>query len=450
MTTEHYRCPHCGTVYDNELITRVHVTRAEDDQHANRNGLMPECKIEVVDADGTVIDHRTRQPDAIDLSTLTRDDFPDELSSKRTDAVLVAAHHPDVTTRTELTDLIEEELADTDREPPADWTVRLALDAFYHPHESSMPTDESFSEIPVLQQAVIIANLTLPEASIAEVADRVGCAASYPPQVMERRQYLADAFTDRQDEGETLAAIVRDELSATQLEKLVDSGHVDDIPIDVGSSEEKHATQGRDAATRTTSERLDSDWGEPTDDHGVMTASPPLSSTDGKNNESKQTSQDAGQATTQPASDELSTEEAADSDRQTEEGVDTTTEAATVTHTAAETLNAAPGGNSTSKRAGTEATDSGPLGEEPLQQPPQSAGGMNAVAGDTTNNCPHLTLLCQVEQLKANLSFFRNAISPVDETPEEKSPVVGLAEQTEAQCDQIIKQIKEDTDVHRG
>lgn len=72
------------------------------------------------------------------------------------------------------------------------------------------------------------------------------------------------------------------------------------------------------------------------------------------------------------------------------------------------------------------------------------------MAGDTTNNRPHLTLLCQVEQLKANLSFFRNAISPVDETPDKKSPVVGLAKQTETQCDQIIKQIKEDTDVHRG
>ena len=446
MTTEHYRCPHCGTVYDNELITRVHVTRADDDQHANRNGLMPECEIEVVDDDGTVIDHRTRQPDAIDLSTLTRDDFPDDMTSKRRDAVLVAAHHPDVTTRTELTELIEEELADTDREPPADWTVRRALDAFYHPHESSMPTDESFSEIPTLQQAVILANLTLPEASIAEVADRVGCAASYPPQVMERRQYLADAFTDRQAEGETLAAIVRDELSATQVAELVDSGHLDDIPIDVGSSEETHATPDREDEPSPTSERLDSDWGTPTDDHGVMTASPSLSSADDDDHKSNQTSQDAGQVTTQPASDEPSTEEATESERQADNDVET----ATVTHTAAETLDATSDGGSASATAGTEGTHSGPRTEEPPQQPSQPASGMDAVAGDAGSDHPHMTLLCQVEQLKANLSFFRNAISPVDETPDEKSPVVGLAEQTEAQCDQIIQQIREEMDVHRG
>ena len=156
--------------------------------------------------------------------------------------MLVAAHHPDVTIRSELTDFIEEELADTDRDSPADWTVRRALDAFYRPHESSMPTDESFSEIPVLQQAIIIANLTLPEASIAEVTDRVGCAASYPPQVMERWQYLIDAFSDRQAKGNTLAAIVRDELPAAHIEHLVEIGHLDDIPIDVGSSEERHTT----------------------------------------------------------------------------------------------------------------------------------------------------------------------------------------------------------------
>jgi hypothetical protein len=105
-----------------------------------------------------------------------------------------------------------------------------------------MPTDESFSEIPVLQQAIIIANPTLPEASIAEVADRIGCAASYPPKVMERRQYLVDAFGDRQAEGNTLAAIVRDKLFAAHIEDLVESGYLDDIPIDVGSSEERHTT----------------------------------------------------------------------------------------------------------------------------------------------------------------------------------------------------------------
>jgi hypothetical protein len=263
---------------------------------------------------------------------------------------------------------------------------------------------------------------------------------------MERRQYLADAITDRQAEGETLAAIVRDELSATQVKELVDSGHLDEIPIDVGPPEETHATPDRDGEPSTMSERLDSDWGTPTDDHGVMTASPSLSSADDDDHKSNQTSQDAGQVTTQPASDEPSTEEATESERQADNDVET----ATVTHTAAETLDATSDGGSASATAGTEGTHSGPRTEEPPQQPSQPASGMDAVAGDAGSDHPHMTLLCQVEQLKANLSFFRNAISPVDETPDEKSPVVGLAEQTEAQCDQIIQQIREEMDVHRS
>ena len=31
MTTEHYRCEHCCTVYDHELLTRVHITRSDDE-----------------------------------------------------------------------------------------------------------------------------------------------------------------------------------------------------------------------------------------------------------------------------------------------------------------------------------------------------------------------------------------------------------------------------------
>ena len=145
-------------------------------------------------------------------------------------------------------------MADTDRDPPAHWTVGRALDEFYRPHESSLSTDESFSEISVLQQAIIIANPTLPEASIAEVADRVDCAEGYLSRVMERRQYLVEAFADRQAEGESLAAIVHDELPATRLKELIESGHLDEVPIDVGSSPERHATQDGDAATATTVE----------------------------------------------------------------------------------------------------------------------------------------------------------------------------------------------------
>ena len=63
MTTEHYRCEHCGTVYDHELLTRVHITRSDDEAHRNHSGLMPECEIEVVDASGTLRERRSRRPE---------------------------------------------------------------------------------------------------------------------------------------------------------------------------------------------------------------------------------------------------------------------------------------------------------------------------------------------------------------------------------------------------
>jgi len=197
---------------------------------------------------------------------------------------------------------------------------------------------------------------------------------------------------------------------------------------------------GREYEPSPTSERLDSDWGAPTDDHGVMTASPPLSSTSDEHTKSEQISQDAGQATTQPAGDKPTTEEAADSESQPVEGVETATETTTETHTATGMLDATSDGGTASTTAGSETVETGASGAEL----PQSAGGGDSVAGDATRGHGYGALLRDVWQLKSNFRFFRQSLSPVDETPHEKSLVIGLTERTEAQCDRIIQRTEEE------
>jgi hypothetical protein len=425
MTPDHYRCPHCDAAYDHELLARIHVTRADDDQHANRNGLMPECEIELVDNTGTVIDRQSRRPETIDLDSLTRDDFPDELSSKRTDAVLVAAHHPDVTTRSELTELIKRELADTDRDPPAERTVGRVLESFYHPHKDTLSEQKSFAEIPTLQQAIIIANLTLPDASIADVAQRVDCSDSYPPQVMRRREYLVTAFEDRLAEGDSLAEIVTDELSPTRQQNLRDSGHLTDVPIQLESPDETHTSETPPETTDTESERLDSDWGSPTDEHAVMTATPPLPATETETDGGSHSSQPVTQQTDKPVVETNATDEAikADTDTETPTGESPATRDAAVDDAA----------------AGTDASQS------PRDETETTGGGSTAVTEQTTSQ----TVVRQLQELKSNLEFFRDAVAPVDEPSPEKAMLIRLTENTEAQCEQIIQQVTEHTDVRR-
>lgn len=422
MTTDYYRCPHCNAAYDHELLVRVHVTRADDEQHANRNGLMPECEIDVVDDTGTVIDRRSRRPETINLDSLTRDDFPDELSSKRTDAVLVAAHYPEVTTRSELTKLIEQELADTDRDPPAERTVGRALDSFYHPHRDTTPEEKSFAEIPTLQQAVIIANLTLPDASIADIAQRVDCSESYPPQVMRQREYLVSAFEDRLAEGSSLTEIVTDELSPTLQEKLRDSGHLADVPIQLESPDETHATaESPPETTATKSERLDSDWGSPTDEHAVMTATPPLPATETETDGGSQSSQPVTQQAAKPVVENNATDKDTDTD--------TPADGSTPTRDT----------DADDVAARTDATQS------PSDENGTTGVGSTAVTEQTT----YQTVVRQLQELKSNLEFFRDAVAPVDQPSQEKAILIRLTENTETQCEHIIQQVTENTDVRR-
>lgn len=403
MTTEHYRCEHCGTVYDHELLTRVHITRSDDEAHRNHSGLMPECEIEVVDASGTLRERRSRRPEEIDPTTLTREDIPTDLSPKRTDAVLVAAHNPETSSHATLTHLVETALADTDRDPPSKRTVSRALAAFYRPHEDEGPRTRPFGALSPLQQAIIVATLAKPAASAAEIARWADCSESYPPMVRSRRADIIESFKQRLADGESLATIVTETLTTAQQEALAESGHFDAVPVDIEGAAEKDPDAGETAAaTDAMLGARSDDWGAPTADNSVMSATPGGTlSTEG----------DGGNT----ASHEMTA--AAD---------DTPTATGAAESAAAPTP---PGTNSNS----------------------DAVAATTQSSGDATDGEADIipVVVQRLERLATNLRFFRASIEPIDAPSDEREMLMRLAENTEKQCDQIIHEVTTNTDARR-
>lgn len=94
-----YSCPYCEYVKKSERVVRTHISRAEDAQHGNRNGFMPEVSIEALDKDGNVIEEVER--DSAELATDSHDSgeistslFPDGLSDMQNQILQKAITNP--------------------------------------------------------------------------------------------------------------------------------------------------------------------------------------------------------------------------------------------------------------------------------------------------------------------------------------------------------------------
>ena len=273
-----YRCPHCNASYHDERHTRVHITRADDDSHANRNGAMPEEAIEVINHAGDVVDTISRRPEEVDFTDVTCADFPDDLSAKRVQTLVVAAHNPTVTTRRRITELVRERL-DTDEaetEAPTERTVGRALDDFYYPHEDGDDeTGTELAELTTLQQAIIITHLDGPDRSNGAIADHVRCAKSYPGQVLDKRAGVVERLAARRTAGESLDAIIKDTLSATDLTS-ISKQLASELSVDLTALRAEMTTSTDDTTADTPDAAADGgdDWGTPRSHHGVVTAAP--------------------------------------------------------------------------------------------------------------------------------------------------------------------------------
>ncbi len=375
-----YRCPHCHTTYADERHTRVHITRADDTAHRHRHGLMPEEEIEVINADGEVIDTRSRRPEEVDLTDVTIDDFPADLSHKRKHALVVATRNPETDNRRELTDMVRDRLESSDWEtsPPSVPTVSRALDGFYHPHESdetSIESDEqTLADLTLIQQATIIAKLVLPNEPDTSIADRIGCACSYPGQISDEKEHILTPLQTRLEQGEDIETVLTDGLTADTLAALIDKGFLSEIPLDVQSlatemdvdeaSSGLLATIVEEAASETS---RDSQWGSPVGHANGMHAIPddPFGSTNG---------------------------DSAESD----------------------------GPNSQSSDADLDPTDDIDADEAQPDDLPASA------------------VVTEIAALKQKVAFFRQTINPVSQTDEQMALLESFAEQVEQSCEAML------------
>jgi hypothetical protein len=376
-----YRCPHCDTIYADERHTRVHITRADDAAHRHRNGFMPEEEIEVIDADGEVIDTRSRRPEEVDLTDVTIDDFPADLSHKRKHALVVATRHPEADTLRELTDMVRERIENSDWEisPPSKPTVSRALDEYYHLDESDEVSTESeektLADLTLIQQAAIIGKLVLPDEPDTSIADRIGCACSYPGQISDEKEHVLTPLQTRLEQGDDIEAVLTDELTADTLAALIDKEFLSEIPLDVqslaaemdvdeASSTGLLATIVEETDPKTSS---DSNWGSPVDHTSGMHAVPddPFGSTNG---------------------------DPADSD----------------------------GLNSQSSDADLDSTDD--IGADETQP----------------DDLPAPAVVTEIAALKQKVAFFRQTINPVSQTDEQMALLESFAEQIEQSCEAML------------
>ncbi|TKX57252.1 hypothetical protein EXE44_10810 [Halorubrum sp. SS7] len=232
-----YECPVCEARYTQAVFTRVHLTRADDDAHDSCDGFDSDTVIRVTTAEGTT----ERQPDSPDTAaptSVTREDFPDQLSHKEVSALLVATRNPTLSDRTALTERVHDALADTPWEPPIERTVNHAVTKFYHPHLCGDDATPTFTTLTTKQQAILITRLALPEASSETIATYTACSKNYPRKTCRNYADVLDALQARHDAGEDLYSIISTELPTAAREKLLATGQVAALVADEASGDE--------------------------------------------------------------------------------------------------------------------------------------------------------------------------------------------------------------------
>lgn len=198
-----FRCPFCDATYSHEWLTRVHITRADDEQHKNHDGLMPETPVEVVFEDGTK-KSVTRNPDEIDVGTLVPDDLPDSMSQERKRIVLIAAANPYIDTYTQLHERVQSVFSERDLGNVSYQTVNRVVREFFLPMEggedTTRPAQERYTDLTEKQQQIIDAYLGDPAASYAELAEQAGTSRSYPAQILNQYESLLEELREARDE----------------------------------------------------------------------------------------------------------------------------------------------------------------------------------------------------------------------------------------------------------
>jgi len=198
-----YRCPQCSAEYAEELITRVHSSLADDEQHRDMNGLKPETNLLEVNSNGDVVG-RTTPVEAPNRNDIRRDLFPEELSDRDRRALVVAGYNcTKELSYSELKTKINETLKDLSEEPLSDSEMKHLLNDFYNvsledTEESQTEiktTDSKFRDLTPKQQCIAVAliNTDLQKTKLGpEVVD---VSAAYPSRLARNRAKLLNCRT---------------------------------------------------------------------------------------------------------------------------------------------------------------------------------------------------------------------------------------------------------------
>lgn len=240
-----FQCPFCESTYDHEILTRVHITRLNDDAHRNYDGLMPETPVEIDSPEYDDLDRVTRQPEEIDLKSMTVDHLPDDLSPREKRIILIAVYNPYVEKYTELHDRVSGVFDERGLEPVSYNKVRQTILDFFGPFDQNVDSPDSakeqYEKMTDKQQLVIDAYLENPSASQSKIAEQAGVSRTYPSQIFSKYDALIDeleAAHDEQDLGDTDAdAATADEPADSTVES-DDGASTEEQTSDESSSSE--------------------------------------------------------------------------------------------------------------------------------------------------------------------------------------------------------------------
>lgn len=251
-----YRCPYCEETYPHEVLVRVHVTRCDDEDHKNRQGLMPETVIEAVHEDGEVTEIKKR-PEEVELYELGLDDFPDDIRLEAKHILLVAAHNPYEDSYTNLHNRVNESLKNADLNPVSYDTVRRVVRRYYMPQvvrkeekkkqakerSKQQQKDEQLSDLGPKAQAIVIATLANPSEDNTEIAERAGGASpSYPKQVYTKHSEVLNRLQSKVSNGMDVREIVLNELAEDDISELQANGLLEDLGVELLDQEDEQST----------------------------------------------------------------------------------------------------------------------------------------------------------------------------------------------------------------
>lgn len=268
---DRYRCQYCEVEYKNELLTRVHITRASDDAHRNYDGFMPETPVEAINENGNIIETIQRHPNELDTRSLTLTTFPDEFSEQKKRVLLLAAYQPQINNITELHERATVILKEHDLEPISYSTTRNWIREFYTPKqqtgsgtdgspvEDNDDAQQSLGDLTPKQQAVVIHHVADPDASDGEIAKRADCSRSYPYHVYDYAADVIERLKKSYNAGTSLEELIGEELEPEAITELRQGGYLDDFhPVFAEGKETDSGEEIRPGEDPTTDNTSDS------------------------------------------------------------------------------------------------------------------------------------------------------------------------------------------------